>query len=121
MPERPAQAFAGKEADLDDGATDVERVLRRGAAAAKGALAGLLRHMDEKRQRADARLADGLAASSPAAAAELRKLQSGKLRSQGLEGHSLDTVNKGKACPEWYASCCATPLSHTYSRTPPMF
>ena len=64
---------------MDDGATDVERVLRRGAAAAKGALAGLLRHMDEERQQVDARLADSLAATSPVAGAELRKLQSGMI------------------------------------------
>ena len=76
-PPNPAQAFAAKEADLDDGATDVERVLRRSAAASKGALAGLLRHMDEERQRTDARLAQGFATGSPEAAAELRKLQSG--------------------------------------------
>lgn len=55
----------------------MERVLRRSAAASKAALAGLLRHMDEERQRVDSRLAQGLAAGSPEAAAELRKLQSG--------------------------------------------
>ena len=61
---------------MDDGATEVERTLRRRATATKASLAGLLQQLDAERQRTEARLADSLPAE---AADELRKLQSGAL------------------------------------------
>ena len=82
------QAFAAKEAELDDGATEVERALRRRATASKSALASLLSHIDAERLCVDARVAQNFATGSPEAAEELQKLQSGAdplpCRAQGV-------------------------------------
>ena len=55
----------------------MERALRKRSNASKAALSSLLRHMDAERLRADSRVTQSFATSSPEAAEELQKLQSG--------------------------------------------